>query len=194
VFVEDPLIVVDEIAIVTRMGTPSRRPEGESLEKTIAAWRPVRRMREPATLEGGDVMRVGRDLFVGISSRTNADGAKELARELTPFGYSIRPVEVRGCLHLKSACCSLGDGKILANREWFDVAALSGYEIVDVASDEPGAANILRIGGSVVMPECYPGTAELLCGRGLAIRAVDISELMKAEAAVTCSSVIFDTN
>ncbi len=110
-FVEDPLVVVDEVAIVTRMGAASRRPESESLAAAIAPFRPVRWLREPATLEGGDVMRIGRDVFVGLSSRTNEAGIAQLAAELEPFGYRVHRIPVLGCLHLKSACCSLGDRK-----------------------------------------------------------------------------------
>lgn len=193
VFVEDPLLVFDEAAIVTRMGSPSRRAESASLAEAISAFRPVRHILEPATLEGGDVMRIGRDVFVGLSSRTNEAGVRQLARELEPFGYRVRPVEVRGCLHLKSACCPIGDGSILANRAWLDTAPLRDYRIVDVAPDEPGAANILRIGHTALMPAAFPHTREILGGEGLEVRTVDISELMKAEAAVTCSSVIFET-
>jgi dimethylargininase len=193
VFVEDPMVVVDEAAIVTRMGSPRRRAESDTLADAISAFRPVRRLVDPATLEGGDVMRIGRDVFVGLSSRTNAAGVQQLTRELEPFGYRVFPVEVRGCLHLKSACCSLGDGKILANRGWLDTAPLRDYRIVGVAADEPAAANVLRIGDTVLMPGSFPHTQRIVRGEGLDVRAVDISELMKAEAAVTCSSVIFET-
>ena len=192
VFVEDPLLVFDEIAIITRPGAVSRRPESESLEAAIAPFRRIHRMREPATIEGGDVMRIGRDVFVGLSSRTNTAGIDELTQVLAPFGYRVHAVDVRGCLHLKSACCSLGDGRILANRAWLDTAALGGYEIVSVAPDEPSAANVLRIGDTVLMPEVFPHTREIVGRLGLDIRTVDISELMKAEAAITCSSVLFE--
>jgi dimethylargininase len=198
VFVEDPLLVFDEVAIVTRMGAPSRRAESESLAAAISPFRPVRHILEPATLEatleGGDVMRIERDVFVGLSSRTNEAGVTQLARELEPFGYRVRAVEVRGCLHLKSACCSMGDGKILANPAWLDTAPLCDYKIVEVSPDEPGAANILRIGDTVLMPAAFPQTKKVLRNEGLTIRTVDISELMKAEAAITCSSVIFEAN
>jgi dimethylargininase len=198
VFVEDPLLVFDEIAIVTRMGSPSRRAESESLAEAIAAFRSVRTLvfdgsGPPATLEGGDVMRIGREVFVGLSSRTNEAGVQQLTRELEPFGYRVWPVEVRGCLHLKSACCSMGYGRILAKRAWLDTSPLRDYRIVEVAPDEPGAANILRIGDTALMPASFPHTGEILRGEGLDVRTVDISELMKAEAAVTCSSVIFET-
>jgi dimethylargininase len=191
-FVEDPLLVLDEVAIVTRMGSPSRRAESESLAAAISRYRPLRRLQEPATLEGGDVMRVGRDLFVGLSSRTNEAGFAQLRAEAEPLGYLVHPVEVRGCLHLKSACCSLGDGKILANKAWLDAGALHNFHIVEVADDEPGAANVLRIGDTVLMPASFPHTEGLLRREGLSILTVDISELIKAEAAITCSSVIFE--
>lgn len=190
VFVEDPLLVFDEIAVVTRPGAASRRAECDSLAEAIAPYRPVHRMAEPATLEGGDVMRIGRDVFIGESSRTNAAGIDELRRVLARYGYTVHPVEVRGCLHLKSACCSLGEGRILANREWLDAEALGGYQIVDVA--EPEAANVLRIGDNVLMAAAFPHTKEIVERMGPAVITVDISELMKAEAAITCSSVVFE--
>jgi len=193
VFVEDPLLVFDEIAVVTRLGALSRRAECESLAAAIAPFRSVvRSMAEPATLEGGDVMRIGHDVFVGASSRTNREGIDELTRAVETFGYKVQPVEVTGCLHLKSACCSLGDGRILANRGWFDASALRDYEIVNVSADEPAAANVLRIGDTVLMPAAFPKTQALVRALGLTVRAVDISELMKAEAAITCSSVLFE--
>jgi dimethylargininase len=194
IFVEDPILVLDEIAILLRMGAVSRRPEAESLAAAISPYRPLRRMHEPANVEGGDIMRVGRDLFVGLSSRTNAAGISQLRAEAEPLGYRVHAVEVTGCLHLKSACCSIGDGKILANRAWLDTTELHDFKIIEVAEDEPGAANVLRIGDTVLMPACFSNTEDLLRREGLNIRTVDISELIKAEAAITCSSVVFETN
>jgi dimethylargininase len=190
VFVEDPAVVVDEIAILTRMGAASRRGETESLARALADYRPLRWLREPATLEGGDVMRIGRTLYVGLSHRTNGEGIEQLAAELHPFGYSVVPVPVRGALHLKTACCPLGEGVILANRAWLDLAPLEQFRIVDVAPGEDRAANVLTLGGSVIVPACFPQTAEILHREGLRVRPLDVSELMKAEAGVTCCSVI----
>jgi dimethylargininase len=167
-------------------------PEGESLAEAIAEFRPVRRMPEPATLEGGDVLRAGRDLFVGLSSRTNEAGISWLRSEVEPLGYRVYAVEVRGCLHLKSACCPLGDGKILANTAWVDVTPFRDFRIVEAAKSEPGAANVLRVGNTVLMPGCFPETEQILRRENLNVQAIDISELIKAEAAITCSSVIFN--
>ncbi|HWC96610.1 MAG TPA: arginine deiminase family protein, partial [Candidatus Sulfopaludibacter sp.] len=139
VFVEDPALVLDEVAVITRMGAESRRPEADSLAATLSRYRPLVRLAAPATLEGGDVMRIGRTLYVGASSRSNAEAIDQLRRHLAPFGYQVVAVPVHGCLHLKSACTYLGNDSILAHRAWIDTAPLSAYNIVDVAPDEPSA-------------------------------------------------------
>lgn len=192
VFVEDPAVVVDEIAVMTRMGAASRRGESASLARALERYRPLCWMREPATLEGGDVMRIGKKLYVGTSHRTNRAGIEQLSAELRPLGYTVVPVAVRGALHLKTACCFLGDGAILANRQWLDMEPLAEFRVLDVAPGEGRAANVLSLGGSVIVPECFPRTAAILADAGLRVRTLDVSELMKAEAGVTCSSQIFE--
>jgi dimethylargininase len=193
VFVEDPVVVVDEVAVIARTGAESRRKEAESLAQALAAFRPLRRMREPATLDGGDVLRVGRTIFVGLSPRTNQAGVSQLAAELEPFGYAVRAVPVRGALHFKTACSCVGDDTLLVNRAWIDAAALGGYKLIDVAEDEPWAANALRIGDTVLMPAGFPHTEAILRRAGLRVQSLDVSELQKAEGSVTCMSVIFES-
>ncbi len=118
VFVEDPAVVLDEVAIISNMGAPSRRPEAQSLPNVLSRYRPLRFLAEPATLDGGDVLRIDRSVFVGLSQRTNRDGIAQLRHLLGPYGYDVRPVEVSGCLHLKSACSYLGNDTVLLNRSW----------------------------------------------------------------------------
>jgi len=180
VFVEDPAVVIDEVAVIARMGAESRRRESESLAAALAEFRPIEWLREPATLEGGDVLRIGKTLYVGISRRTNREGAVQLAELLDEFGYRVVPVQVRGCLHLKSACSYLGDHLVLANRQWIDAAAFRDFEIVDVAREEPAAGNVLKIGQTLVMAASFPRTREIL--RDFDVRTIDVSELQKAEA------------
>jgi dimethylargininase len=192
VFVEDPALVLDEVAVVTRMGAEARRAESESLAEAVARFREVRRLREPATLEGGDVMRIGRTLYVGRSRRTNEAGIEQLAEIVAPFGYRVVAVDVTGCLHLKSACCYLGGDRILANREWIDTAPLAEFTFVDVAAEESRGANVLRIGDAVLIPVAFPQTAAALKLAGYQPRLVDTSELLKAEAGVTCMSLLFE--
>jgi dimethylargininase len=188
VFVEDAGVVLDEIAVMTRMGAPSRRGESASLARVLERYRPLRRLREPATLDGGDVMLAGKTLFVGVTARSNAAGIGQLAAEVEPFGYRVRPVVVRGCLHLKSACSFIGDA-VLVHRPWVDEAAFAGVRLVDVPEER--GANVLAIGETVLVPAAAPRTAELLIGLGRQVRILDNSELMKAEGALTCCSLIF---
>jgi len=212
VFVEDAAIVVDEVAVIPVMGAASRRPETESLARALSVYRPLKFMRAPATLDGGDVMRIGRRTFVGASSRTNAEGSAQLRAALAEFSYEVTAVEVRQCLHLKSACSYVGRNSILVNRELVDVAQFGGFELIDVPASEPGAANVLLIedvidaakeGESavaaetsvkdvVIVPSAFPQTIALLEARGYIVKAIDVSEFQKAEGGVTCKSIIFN--
>ena len=191
VFVEDPAVVVDEVAIISNMGAPSRRPEISSLANALSRYRSLKFLAEPATLDGGDVLRIGRSVFVGLSRRTNRQGIDQLSNLLGRYGYKVQPVEVRGCLHLKSACSYIGNDTVLMNRSWIDVDALAGYELLDVPEDEPAAANALLLNDVVIMPSSFPKTRALLERRGFRVRTIDVSELQKAEAGVTCTSLIF---
>ncbi len=192
VFVEDPAIVLDEIAIMTHPGAESRRGEGESIAQVLAEYRSLTWIHDPGTLEGGDVMRIGQSLYVGASRRTNFEGIRQLREVAAPFGYKVVAVPVHGCLHLKSACCYLGEETILANRNWIDAAFLDGYRILDVPKDEPRAANVLRIADTLVIPAAFPKTRALLEESGFKLRPIDASELAKAEGAVTCASLLFE--
>jgi dimethylargininase len=193
-FVEDPALVLDEIAVMTRPGAVSRRGEAASLARALQPFRELKWIAEPATLEGGDVMRIGRTLYVGASRRSNAQGIAQLKEIAEPLGYSIVPVSVTGCLHLKSACCYAGSGTVVANRSWFDAGALRGLTILDVPAAEPSAANVLRIGETVLVPLQFPKTRALLESSGFRTRTLDISEALKAEAALTCSSLLFESD
>lgn len=192
VFVEDPAIVLDEIGVMTRMGAESRRAESASLAEAVARFRTLRWIAEPGTLEGGDVVRIGRRLFVGRSARSNAAGIAQLQSEVAPFGYAVEAVPMRGCLHLKSACTYLGREAVLANRDWVDLGPFAGCHVIDVAPEEPGAADVLAIGDTVLIPASFPRTARVLELAGWGVLPIDVSELQKAEAGVTCMSLIFE--
>jgi len=191
-FVEDPAIVLDELAIILPLGTASRRPEATSIAQALGQFRKLACVDLPGHVEGGDVLRVGRRLFAGLSSRTNAEGIRQLASILAPYGYEVVSVAVTGCLHLKSAVTYVGRNTLLANRAWFDAKPFSGFEWIDVAREEPHAANALLIGGTVIFPASFPRTREQLEARGFHVTPLDISELQKAESGLTCSSLLFD--
>jgi dimethylargininase len=190
-FVEDTAVVLDEAALLTRPGAASRRGEQAAVETALARYRTIARTEAPATLEGGDVLRVGRRLYVGRSGRTNPAGIERLAAVAEPIGYRVVPVDVTGCLHLKSAVTALDEERLLVNRAWLDAAALSGLDLVDVAPEEPGAANVLAVAGRVIGHPGFPRTLERVAALGYPVLTLDVSEFLKAEAALTCKSLLF---
>ncbi|MFB3854407.1 MAG: dimethylarginine dimethylaminohydrolase family protein [Vicinamibacterales bacterium] len=194
VFVEDTAVVLDEVAVAARPGAPSRRPEVASVASALSAYRTVVAITEPATLDGGDVFVAGRRVFVGRSTRTNDAGFEQLARFLTPYRYDVEQVPIRGCLHLKSAATPVAASTLLVNPDFVDTAAFSGLELVTVAPSEPLAANVLPIGGFLLCSASFPRTRFRLESRGFAVRALDLSELAKAEGAVTCCSLVFQAS
>jgi len=193
-FVEDPAIVLDELAVVFPLGTETRRREAASLAKAIAPLRKVETVTLPGTVEGGDIMRVDRELFVGLSVRTNEEGIRQLGDIVKSYGYEVIGVPVTGCLHLKSAVTHLGKNILLANREWFDPTPLAGFEWIDVDPGEPHAGNALALNGTVLFPASFPRTRARIESRGFRVVPLDISELQKAESGLTCSSLLFDAH
>lgn len=190
VFVEDAALVLDEGALITRPGAESRRAEVAAIEAELSKHRLREHVRAPATLEGGDVLRVGRTLLVGLSSRTNAAGVEALRRFAGRFGYDVRTVPVHGSLHLKTACTALPDGRLLVNRAWLDNSALDGFELIDVPAAEPWGANIALVGDIVCAASEHEATADLILSLGFPLRTVALSEFAKAEGGVTCLSLL----
>lgn len=190
VFVEDTAVVTDEVAIMARPGVASRRPEVDAVAGVLGRYRPLRRIEAPGTLEGGDVLRAGRDVFVGESGRTNAEGVRQLRAILEPLGYAVRPVPVTGCLHLKSAVTAIADDTLVLNPLRVAADRFRGYLVVETDPAEPGAANVLRLDDTVLVAAGHPGTARRLQARGVEVAEMDISELAKAEAGLTCCSIL----
>lgn len=191
VFVEDTSVVLDEVAVITRPGAASRRGEVDAVAELLASYRTVVRMREPATLDGGDVLRIGQTLFVGSSGRSNAAGMAQLLEAVKPFGYRVVPVPLTGCLHLKTAVTAVASDLLLINPQWVDRAVFGDMRSVEVSPDEPFAANALLVEERVIYPTDFPKTAAAMRAAGVRVQAVDVSELAKAEGGVTCCSIIF---
>jgi dimethylargininase len=191
-FVEDPAIVLDELAVIFPLGTDTRRAEAASIAHALSKFRKLAHVELPGSAEGGDILRVGRRVFAGLSNRTNAEGIRQLASILAPYQYEVISVPVTGCLHLKSAVTYLGRNTLLANRAWFDVSPFPGFEWIDVDPAEPHAANALAIGETVIFPASFPCTRIRIEQRGFHVTSLDISELQKAESGLTCSSLLFD--
>ena len=191
VFIEDTAVVVDEVAVIARPGAVSRRPEVSGVERALRAYRTTERIGAPATLDGGDVVVTGKTILVGRSERTNEAGARALAAITRPFGYGVTPVRMSGCLHLKSGCTALPDGRLLVNRGWIEVQDLDGFDLVDVASDEAWGGDVAVANDMVIAASMYPKTISILEREGFVVKAVDVSEFAKAEGGVTCMSLIF---
>jgi dimethylargininase len=191
VFVEDAALVFDEVAIITLPGAESRRAETPSVENTLAKYRRVARIEAPGTLDGGDVLALGKRVFIGHSQRTNRDGIRQMTDLLRPLGYEVTAVPVARCLHLKSAVTQIADDMLLLDPAWLDAGDFGDYEVVHVQANERGAANVLRVGDTVMAAQAHARTNEALHTRGLSVETLDVSEIAKAEGGLTCCSILF---
>ncbi len=190
VFVEDTAVVLPGLAIIARPGAPSRRAE---IDDVVAALRPLRRLafiEPPGTLDGGDVLVLGKRIFVGRSGRTNAAAIAQLRAHAAPCGYDVQAVDVTGCLHLKTAATAVADGTVLVNPAWVDPSRFNGLDTIAIDPAEPFAANVVRVGGALIHAEAFARTRDILERRGLRVHPVPADELAKAEAGVSCCSII----
>jgi dimethylargininase len=194
VFVEDCAVVLPELAIITRPGAESRREEAHSMAEVLEQFREqLYYIEPPGTLDGGDVLRVGQQLWVGLSGRTNAEAVLQMQAILKPFGYSVEAVRMGvGCLHLKSAVTQVADGLLLLNPDWVHPDYFPGFDLVLTDPDEPAAANALLVGDTVIYSANFPLTALALAKEGVELLLVDNSEVVKAEGGVTCCSVLVE--
>jgi dimethylargininase len=190
VFVEDTAVVLDEVAVITRPGAPSRRLETRSVETELAFHRPLVALHSPATLDGGDVLVAGRRVFVGLSSRTNREALRQLRAALRRLDYEVLEVRFTGCLHLKSAVTRIDEDTVLLNPAWVDESVFAADRKVSVDPREPQAANALPVGGRVIHPSHFPRTRARLEAEGFVVAPVALEELAKAEAGVTCCSLL----
>lgn len=193
-FVEDAAVILGEHAIILHPGVASRQSETDSVAAGLAADLVVHRLGS-GHVDGGDVLRIGKTLYVGLSTRTDRAGVRALADIAGPLGYKVAPARVTGCLHLKTAITYAGpDGAgtpvFLHNPDFVSPALFEGAEPMAVVPGEAYAANILRVGDALIAPADSPRTAEALAARGFNVVTRDISEFRKAEAALTCMSLV----
>ena len=192
VFVEDAAVVLPEVAVVTRPGAESRRPETASIMAALRRYRDIVVIEAPATLDGGDVLCIDETIFVGRTARTNEAGIQQLRDLLSPYGYAVRAVPVSDCLHLKTAVTRVGEATVLLNPEWVDAGIFGAFERVEIHPDEPFAANALRAGGTVLLASAHRRTRERLEQHGFDVVTVDADELAKAEGGLTCCSLLVE--
>jgi dimethylargininase len=190
VFVEDTAFILPEVAVITRPGADSRKPETESIIRALTPFVKLVQVHEPATVDGGDVLVLGKEIYVGLSTRSNPEAIHRLNEILREYGYSVIGVDLHDCLHLKSAVTRVDDQTLLINKKWVDTGCFENFEFIEVDPSEPHAANCLPIKGSIMFPTAFPRTRAKLEERGYNVVTVDVSELAKAEGAVTCCSLI----
>lgn len=190
VFVEDTAFILPEVAVITRPGADSRKPETESIIQALTPLIDLIHVRGSATVDGGDVLVLGKKIYIGLSTRSNRPAIDQLSQMLGEYGYSVTGVELHDCLHLKSAVTRVDDKTLLVNQNWVDPGCFGGFEFIEVDQSEPHAANCLPVGGSIIFPTAFPKTRAKLEESGYKVIGVDVSELAKAEGAVTCCSLI----
>lgn len=190
-FVEDTAIVTPDVAIITRPGARSRRGEEKAIEPVLAQYRRVEHIHAPGNVDGGDVLAVNGHFFIGISGRTNKNGAEQLGRILEKYGNTWVSVPVTAGLHLKSSMNYLGNNTFLVTREFSNLSLLEGYEKIIVDKDEEYAGNTLLINGTLLLPAGFPKTRERLEALGHKIIGLDVSEARKMDGGLTCMSLRF---
>jgi dimethylargininase len=191
-FVEDAALVFSEAAVITRPGAPARQGETESIAEALARFRPLEFINAPGTLDGGDVMMADRHFFIGISERTNSQGAAQLGKILEKYGYTWTAVPGEdGRLHLKSSCSYLGEKRILVGPDLAGCPEFAGYTLIECDPSEPYAANLILVNGTVIMADGFPGTRQRIEALGLPVLAVQASEPRKMDGGLSCMSLRF---
>jgi dimethylargininase len=194
-FVEDAAVLTEGGAILTRPGAVSRRGEVALIREALAGhFRSLKAIESPGTVDGGDVCRAGRHFFIGISLRTNDEGARQLALLLQQEGFTTSFVDVRatrGILHLKSGVASLGDRRLALIEALADRKEFAGCDRIVVAAGEEYAANCVRVNDRVIMAAGYPRFQAALEGLGYAVVAVEVSEFRKMDGGLSCLSLRF---
>lgn len=190
-FVEDAAVVMPEVAIISRPGAEARRGEAELIEPALAVHRSIAHIEAPGTLDGGDVLQIGKAVFIGVSARTNESGARQLETLLSGYGYRCTLIPLTHTLHLKSVLNAVGSTTVVVAEELAAHGAIDGYEKIVVSPEEAYAANLLRINDRLLMAKGFPKLRENLDATGLEVVALDMSEVRKMDGGLTCLSLRF---
>lgn len=190
-FVEDAAIITPEIAVVTNPGARARRGEEQEIEPVLSQYRETTHIQAPGTLDGGDVLLVEKQVFIGISERTNLSGANQLGQMLEHYGYSWTTIPVGGGLHLKSSVNYIGANKLFLSQQFYDHEAFQAFEKIIVDDEEIYAANTLWVNNHLITPKGFPKTKNKLTSLGFPIIQLDVSEARKMDGGLTCMSLRF---
>jgi len=191
-FVEDTAIVTERVAIITNLGVESRRGEEIKIKETLEEFfDKIKTIIPPATLEGGDVMRIEDHFYIGLSNRTNKEGAKQLIDILDKYQYTGCTVPLKEVLHLKSGVAYLSDNNLVAAGEFVDNPIFKGFNIIEIHDDESYVANCIRVNDYVLVAEGYPKARKAIENAGYETIVVDVSEFRKLDGGLSCLSLRF---
>jgi len=190
-FVEDTAAVTPAVAVITHPGAESRQGEEAAIAEVLLAYREIEYIQAPGTLDGGDVLMIGNHFFIGISERTNPEGAHQLGTILEKDDNTWTTIPVGAGLHLKSSVNAVADNTLLVTADFAIHPAFKSYDRIIVEAEEAYAANTLRVNDHLLVPRGFPRTAEKLFRLGLKIIELDVSEMQKMDGGLTCLSIRF---
>ncbi|MEN8006582.1 MAG: arginine deiminase family protein [Candidatus Krumholzibacteriota bacterium] len=190
-FVEDTAVVTPDVAVVTRPGALARQGEQQSIAEALAVHRPLESIEPPGTLDGGDVLMIGTHFLIGLSARTNEEGARRLGAVLESHGNTWQTISVAAGLHFKSSVNLVAPDTLLVAADFADRTELADFRLIRVPPNEEYAANVLLVNERLIMPEGYPRTREELDGLGVEIVELDTGEFRKMDGGLTCLSLRF---
>ena len=190
-FIEDTAVIVPEVAVITNPGAANRRGEEVSIEPELMKYKKVKKIQDPGTLDGGDIFIVDKNVFIGLSDRTNQSGANQLAKFLSNFGYESKQIQVEEGLHLKSDVNFIGKNTLLVTEKYSNHPAFKNYKKICIDSDESYAANSLLINEILIIPKGFPLTKQKLQQADFDIIEIDMSESQKMDGGLTCLSLRF---
>ncbi len=190
-FVEDTAVVTPDVAIITNPGAISRQGEHESIAEVLLPYLEIEHIQAPGTVDGGDVLMIGNHFFIGISERTNPEGAKQLGKILEKYAKTWATIPVGAGLHFKSSVNEVAENTLLVTRDFANLPSLKGYDKIIVNPAEAYAANTLRVNDHLILPRGFPNTREQLSRLGQEIIELDVSEIQKMDGGVTCLSIRF---
>jgi len=192
VFVEDTAVLMEELAVICNLGVSSRRGEERSIVGHIESFYDnIDKIYPPGTLEGGDVMKVEDNFFIGLSKRTNKNGIEQFRDIVDRHGYSVTSIKMNEMLHLKTGVAYLGDDILVTSGEMKEKHAFEKFEKVEVPDEEMYAANCICVNGNVILPEGYPRTERMIEEKGFRTIDLDLSEFKKLDGGVSCLSLRF---
>lgn len=190
-FVEDVAVMLAGAAVLTRPGAPSRLGEVARIAPVLKAFGDLEEIREPGLLDGGDVLQAADHFFIGLSGRTNAEGARQLGEIIEKRGFSWSTVPVAAALHLKSGVNHVGDETLLVLAAYARVPAFADYSKILVSPQEAPAANTVAVNGTLLVPMGFPRTRKALEALGRPIIELDISEVIRMDGGLSCMSLRF---